>query len=48
MVSRISNNTKKELIGALRERYQVSTKKEKTRILDDVSALTGYHRRHAA
>ena len=48
MVSQISKHTKKEFIGALRERYQVSTKKEKTRILDDFKALTGYYRKHAA
>ena len=47
MVSRISKNAKKELLAALRERYEVSTKKEKTRILDDFKALTGYHRKHA-
>ena len=47
MVSRISKSAKKELITALRERYQISTKKEKTRILDDFKDLTGYHRKHA-
>ena len=44
----ISAGTRKELIKALAHRYQNSVKNEKTRILDEFGAITGYHRKHAA
>jgi uncharacterized protein YktA (UPF0223 family) len=47
MSTRISKGTKGELIGALRERYRVSSKMRKTKILDEFKAMTGYHRKHA-
>jgi len=47
MSMKISRNAKEELIGALRERYRVSSKKEKSRILDEFKVLTGSHRKHA-
>jgi hypothetical protein len=47
MSNRISEGAKEELIGALRGRYRVSSKIEKTRILDEFKALTGFHRKHA-
>ena len=47
MSTQISKGTKGELIGALRERYRVSSKMEKTKILDEFKALTGFHRKHA-
>jgi len=46
MSMKISRKAKEELIGALRERYRVSSKKEKSRILDEFKALTGSHRKH--
>jgi len=47
MSTQISKGTQGELIGALRERYRVSSKMEKTKILDEFKALTGFHRKHA-
>jgi hypothetical protein len=47
MLPRISKTAKGELIGALRERYRVSSKLEKTKILDEFNLLTGFHRKHA-
>jgi len=47
MVSRISKSAKIELIAALRKRYRVSSKKEKTKILDEFVSLTEYHRKYA-
>jgi hypothetical protein len=43
---RISSQTRKELLEATRRRYRESSKMDKTRILDEVVALTGYHRKH--
>jgi len=45
MDSQISKEGKKELLEALRNRYRSSTKTEKTRILDEFSAICGYHRK---
>lgn len=39
--------TRKELIEALRARYSGAPPMEKTKILDEFVALTGYHRKHA-
>jgi len=39
--------TRKELIEALRARYSGAPPMDKTRILDEFVALTGYHRKHA-
>ena len=47
MISRISKSTKSELIKALKDRYHLSMKREKSRILDEFIALTKYHRKHA-
>jgi len=47
MHNRIGKSAKKELIEILRKRYQVSSKEEKTRILDEFTELTGFHRKHA-
>src|SRR6267378_3952957 len=44
---RISMETRKELIGVLRARYSGAPPLEKTKILDEFVALTGYHRKHA-
>jgi hypothetical protein len=48
MVKSISKNTKNELIEAIRQRYLKEKKIEKTKILDEFFALSGYHRKHAA
>ena len=39
--------TRKELIAAVGTRYRVATKAERTSILDEFTALTGFHRKHA-
>jgi hypothetical protein len=47
MVKEISKNTRNEIIEAIRRRYMLALKKEKTKILDEFIALSGYHRKHA-
>ena len=47
MHSKISKQTKGELLEALRERYLRVSKKEKARILDEFVAVAGCHRKHA-
>ena len=37
---------KRELLATLRDRYRGSTKKDKSRILDEFIAVTGHHRKH--
>lgn len=39
--------TRKELIVALKTRYQTAPKGDKARILDEFTTLTGYHRKQA-
>ena len=43
----ISREARVELVSAVVERYQASSKVDKTRILDEFVRLTGYHRKHA-
>jgi len=47
MASKISKETKAELVCALSERYRSSPKRDKGRILDEFVAVSGYHRKHA-
>jgi hypothetical protein len=44
---RISIATRKELIEAVGVRYREAPPSERTRILDELVALAGYHRKHA-
>ena len=37
---------KQELLDTIRDRYRSSTKKDKSRILDEFIAVTGHHRKH--
>ena len=37
---------KQELPETIRDRYQASSRKEKSRILDEFIAVTGHHRKH--
>jgi hypothetical protein len=47
MARRISMSTRTELVAAIRERYQGSIRADRTSILDEFVAVTGYHRKHA-
>ena len=47
MANEISKKIRNELIHTIRIRYKDATKMEKTRILDEFVALSGYHRKHA-
>lgn len=47
MGRRISNETRRELLEVLECRYRNSPKKDRTRILDEFVAVSGYHRKHA-
>ena len=37
---------KQELLAKIRDRYRASSKREKSRILDEFIAVTGHHRKH--
>ena len=43
----MTNGSKRELLEAIRPRYLKANRKEKTQILDEFVAVTGYHRKHA-
>jgi hypothetical protein len=47
MHTTISKQTKRELLEALRERYQQASKSDKAKILDELVAVAGCHRKHA-
>lgn len=47
MTTKISKETKNELLTALKQRYRLATKRDKTRILDEFVAISGFHRKHA-
>src|ERR1051325_6709572 len=47
MAGRISMATKGELLAAIGDRYRASGRAERTKILDEFVAVTGYHRKHA-
>ena len=44
---RLSMATRDELLEAASQRYRVSTRADKSRILEEFTAATGYHRKHA-
>lgn len=44
---RVTMNTRKEITKATRKRYRRASKKEKSRILDEICEITGWHRKHA-
>ena len=46
-MQRVSKQVRNELVEALRERYKVAGKTEKSRILKEFAAVSGYHRKHA-
>ena len=42
----ISKMAKQELVATIRNRYQQASKKDKGRILDEFTAITGHYRKH--
>jgi hypothetical protein len=44
---RVSKQARNELVEALRERYKDADRAEKSRILKEFTAVSGYHRKHA-
>lgn len=46
-MGRMSTAARTELVDALTRRYAVGTRAEKSRILDEFEAVTGFHRKHA-
>ena len=47
MGRRMSKMARNELLTTIRDRYQHSTKRDKGRILDEFTAVTGLHRKHS-
>ena len=46
-MQRVSKQLRNELVEALRERYKVAGKTERSRILKEFAAVSGYYRKHA-
>jgi hypothetical protein len=47
MGTKLSKQTRLELLEALRERYRNTSKIDKTKILDEFIVIAGCHRKHA-
>jgi hypothetical protein len=47
VVGRLSMATRREVVAAIRGRYGAATRAEKARVLDELVAVAGYHRKHA-
>ena len=47
MAGRISMGARREVLAAVAERYRSAGRREKGRILDELTATTGWHRKHA-
>jgi hypothetical protein len=47
MAGRISMSARREVVSAVAERYRSAIRKEKGSILDELTAVTGWHRKHA-
>src|SRR5215472_6541156 len=46
-MGRVSMATKAELVAAIGDRYRAGLRAERSKILDEFVAVTGYHRKHA-
>src|ERR1700759_2745895 len=46
-MSKISTETRRELVKVIQDRYESASLLDKQQILDEFVALTGYHRKHA-
>ena len=46
MVGGMSRMAKRELLASIQERHQGSSRKDKSRILDEFIAVIGHHRKH--
>ena len=42
----VSKMAEQQLVATIRDRYRQSSKKDKGRILDEFTAITGDHRKH--
>src|SRR5438093_4447168 len=47
MAGKISMGARREVLAAVAERYRAGTRGEKGRMLDELCATTGWHRKHA-
>jgi hypothetical protein len=47
MAGKISMHSRREVVSAVAERYRAASRIEKGRILDELCAVTGWHRKHA-
>src|SRR5262249_62304070 len=47
MAGKISMRARREVVAAVAERYRAASRLEKGRILDELCAVTGWHRKHA-
>ena len=47
MARQISMGARREVVRAVAERYRAAGRREKGRILDELTAVTGWHRKHA-
>ena len=47
MAGRISMRARREVVSAVAKRYQSGDRSAKGRILDELCATTGWHRKHA-
>lgn len=46
-MGQVSMATKAELVAAIGDRYRAGVGTERSKILDEFVAVTGYHRKHA-